>query len=419
MTPAVSWYFRRKFFLGKEGIPPKGPMVIIGTHSGSFLDAIVMGVMLNRPIHYYVRGDIFRKKIVRWIFTQLHMIPVFSADLAKQDLAKNTESFDIGSDILCSGGALLIFPEGLSRLERNFMPFRKSPARVILQALQKNESLHISVVPIGINYTKHSFRSDLQLVTGEVISVNAQSIAQMVQEGEPSEAIRSSKAIQLLTKEMRSVFEPILLYVEDPARYDLVNQQLSLLEAQYPEMTEDKFRRQKEICRRINEMTDVEAEELTKLHLELNGLLSKIGISERALFTKVQNFSLIGLIISLPFFLLGAFLNYIPKVFGQYMADTKVTRKDFYTSVQMAVSANFYFLWLLFWTIISVAMQSFVVFEIVIASIFLGWFSVKWKDEYDDLLSVYKARRLDKNKIQSILSSVQELLKKEKTSIPF
>lgn len=418
MTPAVSWYFRRKFFLGKEGIPPKGPIVIIGTHSGSFLDAIVMGVMLDRPIHYYVRGDIFRKKIVRWIFTQLHMIPVFSADLAKQDLARNTESFDIGSDILCRGGALLIFPEGLSRLERNFMPFRKSPARVILQALQKNESLHISVVPIGINYTKHAFRSDLQLVTGEVISVNAQSIARLVQEGVPSEAIRSSKAIQLLTKEMRSVFEPILLYVDNPARYDLVNQQLSLLEAQYPEMTNDKFRRQKEICKLINEMTDEDAEELEKIHLELNGLLSASGISERALFTNVHFVTLFGLILSLPFFLLGKFLNYIPQVFGQYMADTKVTREDFYTSVQLAVSANFYFLWLLFWTMISISMQSIIVFEILVASVFLGWFSVKWKDEYDDVLSVYKARKLDRNKINYLLNSVQTLLKKYKTVVP-
>ncbi|MFN5937153.1 MAG: 1-acyl-sn-glycerol-3-phosphate acyltransferase, partial [Sphingobacteriales bacterium] len=124
MTPALGWYFRRKFFLGKDRIPVSGPMVIIASHSASFLDAILMGVMMARPIHFYVRGDIFRRRIVRWIFSQLHMIPVFSADLAKQDLLRNTESFDQGSDILCKGGVLLIFPEGISRLERNLMPFR-------------------------------------------------------------------------------------------------------------------------------------------------------------------------------------------------------------------------------------------------------------------------------------------------------
>ncbi|HSF46228.1 MAG TPA: 1-acyl-sn-glycerol-3-phosphate acyltransferase, partial [Chitinophagaceae bacterium] len=116
MTPALSCYFRKASFIGSERIPANGPVVVIANHAASFLDAIVMGVMLKRSIHFYARGDIFKKKWVRYVLDKLHMIPIFSADLAKNDLHRNAGSFDKGAEVLRNGGLLLIFPEGLSRL---------------------------------------------------------------------------------------------------------------------------------------------------------------------------------------------------------------------------------------------------------------------------------------------------------------
>lgn len=371
MTPALAWYFRRRFFLGKERIPANGPMVVIGTHSGSFLDAIVMGVMMDRPIHFYVRGDIFRKKIVRWIFAQLHMIPVFSADLAKQDLFKNTESFDIGSDILCKGGVLLIFPEGLSRLERNFMPFRKAPVRVILQALQKDITLSISVVPIGINYTKHAFRGDFQLVTGEVIQVDAQSIAQLI-EHEPQDAVWSSRALPALTKQMRTIFEKIILYTNQKSRYSLLDRQLLLLEAEDPGMSYEKFERQRELCKRIDALSDEQAAELEK----------KI---DKPHVPKANWFTIAGLVLCFPLFVLGIVLNYIPYALGKYIADTKVTRQDFYTSVQMAVSAVSYMLWLLILLIVWIIVRNDELLYAIFAAPFLGRFTFWWWEKANKL----------------------------------
>lgn len=381
MTPAVVWYFRRRIFWREECLPKEGPLVLLGSHSASFLDAIVMGVMMKRPIYFYVRGDIFGHRIVRWIFAQLHMIPVFSADLAKHDLHRNAASFDEGARILSDGGVLLIFPEGISRLERNRMPFRKSPARIILQALQMNSSLRVSVVPVGIHFSRHAFRGDLQIVTGEVISVNAQSIAQFFPQGQ--EQLYSPRAVSLLTRQLDIAFEKVVLYVEQDNRSLLLERSLHLLDTDCMGMDEQKFTRQRAICSDISEMSDAEAagwhvkmeryfQQLTANGWTDGGLRAGAGAWKTGFF----------LMVSFPVMAMGWLFHFLPYRFGLYIADKKVTREDFYTSVQLSVSAVAYLLWLvagvIVWSILG--WEPFGWF--LLPAPFLGWFSASWMDWY-------------------------------------
>jgi 1-acyl-sn-glycerol-3-phosphate acyltransferase len=80
MTPALWLYFRKSCFLWAEKIPSKGPVVVISNHAASFLDAMIMGVKLRRPMYYYVRSDIFKGRLTRFILHQLHMIPIYSSE---------------------------------------------------------------------------------------------------------------------------------------------------------------------------------------------------------------------------------------------------------------------------------------------------------------------------------------------------
>lgn len=381
MTPAVDWYFRRRIFWREECIPKEGPLVLLGSHSASFLDAIVMGVMMKRPIYFYVRGDIFGHSVVRWIFAQLHMIPVFSADLAKQHLHRNAASFDVGARILSEGGVLLIFPEGISRLERNRMPFRKSPARIILQALQLNSTLRIRVVPVGIHFSRHAFRGDLQIVTGEVISVDAQSIAQFFPQGQ--EQWHSPRAVSLLTRQLDSAFEKVVLYVEQDDRSLLLERSLHLLDTDCPGMDEQKFSRQRAICSGISEMSEAEAGdwhdkmELYFQQLTVNGWTDG-GFTSGAGAWKTGFF----LYVSFPVMAMGWLFHFLPYRFGQYMADTKVTREDFYTSVQLAVSAVGYLFWLVAGFIVWSILRWGPLGWFLLLAPALGWFSACWKDWY-------------------------------------
>src|SRR4249920_2865045 len=107
MTPAIWLYFRRSFFLNAERIPAHGPVIIISNHAASFLDAMIMGVKLRRPMYYYVRSDIFKSHMARFIFSKLHMIPIYSRDKDKGEVHRNADSFNIGEEVLRKGGVLL------------------------------------------------------------------------------------------------------------------------------------------------------------------------------------------------------------------------------------------------------------------------------------------------------------------------
>jgi hypothetical protein len=284
------------------------------------------------------------------------------------------------------------------------MPFRKSPVRIILQALQKDKSLNISVVPIGINFTKHTFRGDLQLVTGKIMTIDTQFILGLLKDEEGSIDFYSSRTLSLLTKELKEIFEPVVLYVEQKTRYTLLDRQLSILEAEDPGFSDAKFKRQRAICKRINEMSEEECSELEKLQISL-------GDSIKGYYSKTVNiFQLIGLMSTAPLFLLGWILNFVPYLFGKYMADTKVTRQDFYTSVQLAVSGVSYILWLIFWMINGLVFQYDLLLAMVLIMPFSGWFAMKWKDYFDDIIIFMKSKSLIRSNYASILEKMENII---------
>lgn len=397
MTPALACYFRRTDICGEERIPSNGPVVLIGSHYASFLDAIVMGVYMRRPIYFYVRGDIFQLAIVRWIFAQLHMIPVFSADLAKQDLHKNAESFDLGARILSKGGMLLIFPEGISRLERNLMPFKKAPGRIIMQAFQLDPSIKVEVVPIGIHYSRHAFRADLQLYVGETCSLTSADM-QLQDSGEKA-PVSPGKVLNGITEKMRKVFEPVVLYVKKDERSLLLENLLVMVDQDIEGLSQEKFTRQRAICANVDALNDAEAQKRAEVMDVYQHNLKKQGIDDGCI-THGSRPRFLGWIwfISFPLYLAGLLLNYLPFWFGKYMADTQVTRVDFYTSVRVAVSAIGYILWLFIWLIAAlISGSSWIVLGIVLSPV-LGWFALQWRDGYYHYLQQQNYERLKKTK---------------------
>ena len=400
MTPALSCYFRKASFIGSERIPEKGPVVVIANHAASFLDAIVMGVMLKRSIHFYARGDIFKKKWVRFVLGKLHMIPIFSADLAKNDMHRNARSFDKGAEVLKNGGLLLIFPEGLSRLERNIMPLKKGVSRIILQTLESDESTNVKVVPIGMHYSKHAFRADLQLIVGEVLDTTR---------FREEQKQNGPRAVNILTETLEEIFREVVLYVKQHERSLIIEQQLEMLSNENRrKFNYDIFRDQKRLCDTVSSMDDQQADAQQQLQ---NSYFSRLGYQELSdsCFTGGTRSSVpLGILaLTFPLFALGSLLNLIPYMFGRYMADKKVTRADFYTSVLVSVSAFSYLIWLAIWLVIGFAFDSDAILLTFAISPFLAWISLWWMDEFKK----WKFQ----NRYNTLLSSdpnlIQELVK--------
>jgi hypothetical protein len=236
------------------------------------------------------------------------------------------------------------------------------------------------------------------------MTIDTQFILGLLKYEEGSIDFYSSRTLSLLTKELKEIFEPVVLYVEQKTRYTLLDRQLSILEAEDPGFSDAKFKRQRAICKRINEMSEEESNELEKLQISL-------GDSIKGYYSKTVNiFQLIGLMSTAPLFLSGWILNFVPYLFGKYMADTKVTRQDFYTSVQLAVSGVSYILWLIFWMINGLVFQYDLLLAMVLIMPFSGWFAMKWKDYFDDIIIFMKSKSLIRSNYASILEKMENII---------
>jgi 1-acyl-sn-glycerol-3-phosphate acyltransferase len=88
---------------GQKNVPAKGAVILAATHQ-SFLDPVVVGLAVSRPIHIMARETLFRNPFFGWFIRSLHAFPVSrgTADLG---------ALRQGLDHLEAGDQMLLFPE--------------------------------------------------------------------------------------------------------------------------------------------------------------------------------------------------------------------------------------------------------------------------------------------------------------------
>lgn len=129
----------------------KGPLLIAANHPNSFLDAILMDIFFEQPIHSLARGDAFINAWVRAIFRKLRILPVYRIREGAENLRENYNTFDQCLDIFQQDGIVLIFSEGLCVNEWHLRPLKKGTARLAFQSWEKG--IPLKVLPVGINYS--------------------------------------------------------------------------------------------------------------------------------------------------------------------------------------------------------------------------------------------------------------------------
>ena len=97
-------YFRFQR-IGREHIPPQGPVIIASNHR-SFLDPFVIACMARRPMYYVAKKELFLvNRVLAWVLAALGAFPV---DRGGGD----ADFIDTAKAILARGDIVLIFPEG-------------------------------------------------------------------------------------------------------------------------------------------------------------------------------------------------------------------------------------------------------------------------------------------------------------------
>jgi 1-acyl-sn-glycerol-3-phosphate acyltransferase len=83
---------------------PSGPALLIGNHQ-SFLDPLMIGLPLQRPVCFLARDTLFKVPVIGWILRSTYVMPI-------RREAAGTESLRVSLKRLEDGYLVGIFPEG-------------------------------------------------------------------------------------------------------------------------------------------------------------------------------------------------------------------------------------------------------------------------------------------------------------------
>lgn len=131
--------FYRVQTAGLENIPETGPAVVVCNHV-SFMDPILLGGSIRRPMRFVMYYKIFQLPLLRFIFRHAKAIPIASA---REDEQLMNNAFDKVDEELKAGNIVCIFPEGGITRDGEIQRFRPGIEKIIARRA-------VPVVPVAL-----------------------------------------------------------------------------------------------------------------------------------------------------------------------------------------------------------------------------------------------------------------------------
>lgn len=424
---AVRIFFRKIEIRNRQRIPKQGPLLIIANHPSTFMDPIVIAVMLRRKVYFLAKGEVFRSAFAKWLLPKFNMIPVYRKQDDPSLMHKNDETFQKCFEHLSRGHAILIFPEGISLTERKLREIKTGAARIILGAEKENNySLGVRIMNVGINYSDpHKFRHDLFLNVDEPF--NASEYFDL-HKSNPHEAVTQ------LTERMRERMESHIILTDDEETDKL----LSDIEVIYKFKLAKEFnvdvndkeseflltRNMSEVLHRLREQDHALYSTLKEKTHSYLSLLLRTGIKDEAIgkaiykrsFFRDQLLSGIYLILGFPLFIYGLLNNYIPYKIPGLLAGVISKREEYRGALMLSCGV---IIFAVFWPVQTWLVYkfsgSFVISMLYLASLPLtGIFAYRYHIDFLTIRNNWKLISLFSRRgslVAGLIERRQELLK--------
>lgn len=135
-------FFRLRAF-GRKNIPDDSGVVLASNHQ-SYLDPVLIGLPLARPVYFLARKELFEfNRFFGWFLRNLHAIPLERRTFDSTGLREAIE-------ILQKGGLLVVFPEGTRTSDGKIGKIQKGIGLLGLKA-------NVPLIPTLINGTYQSW----------------------------------------------------------------------------------------------------------------------------------------------------------------------------------------------------------------------------------------------------------------------
>jgi glycerol-3-phosphate O-acyltransferase/dihydroxyacetone phosphate acyltransferase len=203
---ALHLFFRQIEVEGESEVPVEGPVLFVPNHTNALVDPLIVGTVIDRRLTLTAKNVLAKNPLLGWLMRAAGVVTFHRReDVGKgADRRENVHSLQRCRELLAAGGAICIFPEGVSHSDPKLRPFRLGPARIALDFLRKDGNPGgLRIVPVGLLYTeKDQFRSGVWLRFGSPIDV-----ARWVESNPDGDALA-------LTNEIRQRVEALTLNYE-------------------------------------------------------------------------------------------------------------------------------------------------------------------------------------------------------------
>ncbi len=177
---------------GLDNVPERGPAVLVCNHV-SFVDALIIGGSIRRPIRFVMYYKIFQIPLIKFLFRTARAIPIASA---KEDADLLEAAFDQIDAELEDRNLVCIFPEGGITHDGEIQTFRPGIEKIIARRA-------VPVIPIALGGLWGSWFSrqkggGLRKIPGRLFAKINVRIGQAVKPGDAS-----ANNLELLVRTLR------------------------------------------------------------------------------------------------------------------------------------------------------------------------------------------------------------------------
>jgi 1-acyl-sn-glycerol-3-phosphate acyltransferase len=205
-------FFRQVEVIGTDHIPSSGGVVFAGNHPNSLIDPILIITSCGRKVHFAAKDALFKGRLMRAVLGGLGAVPIQRRDdhdgapseskAGSSRAPDNEAAFAAMFAVLGDGGAIGIFPEGLSHDASQLARLKTGAARLALGGAHRAGP--IAIVPCGLTFIHPKrFRSRVLVQYGPPIVISAQP------------APPTTDAVRILTAELHAALRRLTINAPD------------------------------------------------------------------------------------------------------------------------------------------------------------------------------------------------------------
>jgi 1-acyl-sn-glycerol-3-phosphate acyltransferase len=149
---ATRCHYRHVAVRGKENLPEGENYILAPCHQNAMMDPLVVLMVVNKPVVFLARADIFKKPVARFFLTWLRISPVYRIRDGRDQLSRNAEVFRTARQALEKGRPLCLMAEGTHNDRHQLLPLVKGMFRIAGDTQRDLGDKPLYIVPVGLDY---------------------------------------------------------------------------------------------------------------------------------------------------------------------------------------------------------------------------------------------------------------------------